>query len=143
MSARTCRSGSIAAGEPDRPFDRTPVDTEDLPETPIRDRSIPASAWRQAPAELLRLGEDLPGRPEPAYLRRIEGWLLWRAGPPARVNANSFACRAEDPTRSVTFRYDAEGTGFGLGPTGSPHERFRTWKEDLRDNPSSGAPAAP
>ena len=62
-------SGSPAAGEPDaaamrydeRPVDDTPVHTADLPATPIRDRNIPATAWVEAPAELLALGADLPG----------------------------------------------------------------------------------
>ena len=25
-------------------------------------------------------------------------------------------------------------SGHGIGPSGAAHERFRTWKEDIRDN---------
>ena len=42
----------------DRPVDATPVHTEDLPATPQRDRAIPATAWIEAPAELLALAAD-------------------------------------------------------------------------------------
>jgi hypothetical protein len=34
---------------------------------------------------------------------------------------------------SYTFRLHADGTGEGAGPSGTVHQRFRTWKEDLRD----------
>ena len=54
-----------------RPADATPVHTADLPDTPTRDRNIVAHAWIEAPAELLALGDDLPGRPEATYKRRI------------------------------------------------------------------------
>ena len=30
-----------------------------------------------------------------------------------------------------TFRLFADGSGDGLGPSGSRHARFRAWKEDL------------
>ena len=43
----------------DRPFDFTPIQTSDLPPTPTRDRNIAATAWVEAPAELLQLGELL------------------------------------------------------------------------------------
>ncbi len=36
---------------------------------------------------------------------------------------------------AVTFRLFADGTGTGVGPSGTTHTRFRTWKEDLRDHP--------
>ena len=45
----------------ERPVDDTPVHTADLPPTPVRDRNIPATAWVEAPADLLALGADLPG----------------------------------------------------------------------------------
>ena len=67
----------------DRPIDPTPVHTVDLPATPQRDRTIPATAWVEAPAELLALGRDL-GHELVAYKRRIGPWLLWRAGPAAK-----------------------------------------------------------
>jgi hypothetical protein len=74
----------------ERPVDDTPVHTRDLPDTPQRERRIPARAWVEAPGELLRLGEDLGGI-EAGYIRRIHGWLLWRAGPPSRGDARYLA----------------------------------------------------
>ncbi|MGA1509789.1 MAG: hypothetical protein ACO37X_08855, partial [Ilumatobacteraceae bacterium] len=68
------------AGEPlrydQRPPDHTPIHTADLPPTPVRDRNIVATAWIEAPAELLHLGDDLPGTPVAEYKRRIKSWLL-------------------------------------------------------------------
>ncbi|MEM9037294.1 MAG: hypothetical protein AAGA99_12560 [Actinomycetota bacterium] len=117
-----------------RPFDHTPVHTDDLPETPTRDRNIAASAWVEAPEVLRTLGDDL-GHPEAAYKRRIHGWLLWRAGPARGDHARYLAIDPADP--AVTHRFDLhpDGRGDGAGPSGERHERFRTWKEDLRDHP--------
>ena len=137
-SARTCRSGSIGAGRPlrydERPADRTPVHTEDLPATPQRDRNIPASAWIEAPAALLHLGADVGGV-EADYKRRIGRWLLWRSGPASGADARYLAIDSADLTRTYTFRLFPDGTGEGTGPSGTTHARFRTWKEDLRDAP--------
>ena len=116
----------------DRPVDSTPVHTEDLPATPLRDRNIPADAWQEAPTELLTLGDDI-GRPLIAYKRRIGRWLLWRAGPARGAAAAYMAIDAADVQRQVTFRLDASGSGDGIGPSGQRHTRFRSWKEDLRD----------
>jgi hypothetical protein len=112
----------------ERPFDFTPTSTTDLPATPTRDRNIAASAWLEAPAELRAL------TPEAAYKRRIGGWLLWRSGPAKDADATYFACAATDLTRQFTFHLDPYGTGHGVGPSGAHHDRFRTWKEDLRDH---------
>jgi hypothetical protein len=124
-------------GEPlrydERPDDDTPVHTDDLPPTPVRDRNIPATAWVEAPDELRRLGDDLPGRPVAGYKRRIGPWLLWRAGPATGGDARYWAVRADDPTAVATFRLFPDGTGDGAGPSGARHARFRAWKEDLRD----------
>lgn len=117
-----------------RPDDHTPVHTADLPDTPIRDRAIPATAWVEAPPDLLALGEDLPDRPVASYKRRIGPWLLWRAGPATKARARYWAGRADDLATSWTFTLDADGDGTGVGPSGVVHERFRTWKEDLRDS---------
>ena len=116
-----------------RPIDPTPVHTAELPPTPIRDRNIPAEAWLEAPEELLHLGDDL-GHPDVTYKRRIGPWLLWRAGPAVKADARYWAGHAADLTRAYTFRLLPDGTGQGVGPSGSRHERFRTWKEDLRDH---------
>ena len=116
-----------------RPDDPTPVHTEDLPDTPLRDRSIPVTAWAEAPASLLALGDDLPGRPPARYIRRIGPWLLWRAGPATKAAARYWAARADDLDHHWTFSLHPDGTGRGVGPSGTDHQRFRTWKEDLRD----------
>jgi hypothetical protein len=116
----------------ERPVDPTPVHTADLPATPVRDRNIPAEAWVEAPEALLRLGDDI-GRPSITYKRRIGAWLLWRAGPATGADARYLAVRAEDLTDLHTFRLFTDGTGDGVGPSGRTHQRFRTWKEDLRD----------
>jgi hypothetical protein len=112
----------------ERPFDFTPTHTADLPDTPTRDRNIAASAWVEAPSELRALA------PEAAYKRRIGGWLLWRSGPAKDAEATYFACAAKDLTRQYTFHLNPVGVGTGAGPSGQAHERFRTWKEDLRDH---------
>lgn len=113
-----------------RPVDETPVRTAELPDTPTRDRSIAARAWVEAPAELLALDDA-------RYLRRIGPWLLWRAGD-ARGPATYWTCLADDLAVQHTFELFEDGSGAGRGPRSS-HERFRTWKEDLRDHPA-GAP---
>jgi hypothetical protein len=117
-----------------RPVDPTPVHTAELPATPTRDRNIPATAWVEAPGELRTLGDDLPGRPVAMYKRRIGSWLLWRAGPASQADARYLAVRADDPADQHAFRLSPDGSGEGTGPSGRPHDRFRTWKEDLRDH---------
>ena len=97
-----------------RPTDDTPVHTADLPPTPLRDRNIPATAWVEAPADLLALGDDLPDRPVAEYKRRIGPWLLWRAGPATKANARYWAAPADDPSRSLTFHLRPDGTGDGV-----------------------------
>lgn len=117
----------------ERPIDPTPIHTGDLPATPVRDRNIPATAWVEAPESLLRLGDDLPGRPVAEYKRRIGSWILWRSGPAKGAAARYWACAAADLERSYTFDLQPDGTGSGTGPSGRVADRFRTWKEDLRD----------
>jgi hypothetical protein len=117
----------------ERPTDHTPVHTGQLPDTPVRDRNIPASAWLEAPNELRVLGSDLQDAPVAEYKRRIGPWLLWRAGPATGGDARYWACDKGDLNRQFVFRLHPDGTGDGVGPSGSRHERFRAWKEDLRD----------
>ena len=105
-----------------------PVTTADLPPTPQRSYRIPASAWVEAPAELLALGDDISEPVE--YKRRIGRFLLWRAGPP--VGEARYMAIADD--LSAMFRFDLSGrTGSGIGADGREHNRFRSWKESLRD----------
>jgi len=60
--------------------------------------------------------------------------LLWRSGPATGADARYLAIDGGDLTRSYTFRLLADGTGSGDGPDGVTYERFRTWKEALRDS---------
>lgn len=119
------------------PEERPPVTrdyrTAELPALPQRDYLIPAERWVEAPEELRTLGADF-GITLVAYKRRIGRYLLWRAGPAAGAEARYMALAAEDPSRRYTFRLSPEGTGEGLGPDGRTHDRFRTWKEALRDD---------
>lgn len=117
----------------ERPIDNTAVHTADLPPTPVRDRNIPASAWLEAPPDLLALGDDLPGRPEAEYKRRIGPWILWRAGPAKGGDARYWAAHVSDLGRAHTFRLFPDGSGTGVGADGVTVDRFRTWKESLRD----------
>lgn len=117
----------------ERPPDDTPIHTADLPPTPLRDRNIPATAWIEAPAEVLELGADLPGAPVAEYKRRIGPWLLWRAGPASGGDARYWAGLATDTDHAFTLRLFADGRAEGTGPSGTVHDRFRAWKEDLRD----------
>jgi len=127
------------ASAEDRPIDATPVHTADLPATPQRDRTIPATAWVEAPSALLELGRDL-GHELVAYKRRIGPWLLWRAGPAAKGDARYAALAADDVGQQFTFRLHPSGDGEGLGPDGVVHHRFRAWKEALRDHPPVATP---
>ena len=117
-----------------RPSDPTPRSTDDLPPTPLRDRNIPATAWTEAPAELLRLGADLPDAPVAEYKRRIGPWILWRAGPAKDADARYWVCHCDDLSLQFTLRLFADGSASGIGPDGRTHERFRAWKESLRDH---------
>jgi hypothetical protein len=117
----------------ERPVDDTPVHTDELPPTPVRDRNIPATAWVEAPDSLLTLGDDLPDRPVADYKRRIGPWLLWRAGPAKGADARYWAARVHRLDEPVTLRLFPDGSADGVGPSGTRHDRFRAWKEDLRD----------
>jgi hypothetical protein len=87
----------------------------------VRDRNIPATAWIEAPAELLAL------TPVAEYKRRIGPWLLGRSGPATGDDATYVAIDAEDLTRQRTFRLFPDGTG----DDGEGRTRFRAWKEHL------------
>jgi hypothetical protein len=119
------------------PEERPPVDrdyhTVDLPALPQRDYLIPAQRWVEAPDELLTLGKPF-GVELVAYKRRIGRYLLWRAGPASRADACYMALASDDLSERYTFRLDPDGQGRGRGPDGRVYDRFRTWKEALRDD---------
>ena len=131
--------GALPADQ--RPFDDTPVHTADLPETPIRDRNIPAEAWVEAPRALLSAGDDL-GEVRIACKRRLGAWLLWRAGPARGADARYVAVHADDPDRVLPFRLHPDGSASGVGPHGATHRRFRSWKQALHGggDPPAGRP---
>lgn len=133
MTDRTPPGPASGAALPadQRPLDHTPMHTDDLPPTPIRDRNVPATAWVEAPASLLALGDDLPDTPVATYKRRIGPWLLWRSGPASKGDARYLAVDSGDLERRIAFRLFPDGSGDGHGPSGAHHVRFRTWKEDL------------
>jgi hypothetical protein len=116
--------------------DRPPVDvdyhTADLPATPTREYLIPATRWVEAPQSLLELGRDL-GIELVAYKRRINRFLLWRAGPARGADARYMAIAADDVSEQYAFRLFPDGNGSGAGPDGVEQTRFRAWKEALRD----------
>ena len=135
----TSRSRTGAVPVQDRPFVHELYDTTELPATPQRTYRIPATGWRQAPDELLRLGDDL-GEPV-EYKRRIGKYLLWRAGPP--IGEAWYMAIADDLSVSHRFRLSGKH-GVGSGADGREHTRFRTWKESLlADSPehASGSEA--
>ena len=108
------------------------VHTADLPATPTRDYSIWADQWIEAPSELLHLGDDI-GVEAAMYKRRIGRFLLWRAGPAVEADARYLAIEADSPNRSYSYRLFPDGAGTGVGPDNVTYQRFRTWKESLRD----------
>ncbi len=118
----------------ERPTDPTPIRTVDLPDTPVRDRNIPASAWVEAPARLRHLGADLPDSPEAEYKRRIGPWLLWRAGPASDAEARYWVCHVDDHDLQFELDLHPDGSADGVGPSSARHHRFRDWKIDLRDH---------
>ncbi len=117
----------------ERPFVDGGYHTADLPATPQRDYRIPAHGWVEAPERLLRLGDELDEPVE--YKRRIRRFLLWRAGPP--VGEARYMAVSDDLSEIYEFALHGR-RGEGVGPDGEVHERFRTWKEALRD---AGGPA--
>lgn len=107
--------------------------TDELPDTPQRDFLIPATCWVEAPDALLHLGDDI-GVDLVAYKRRINRFLLWRAGPAVRADARYAAIASDNLDEHYEFRLFPNGSGEGLGPDGVGHTRFRSWKEALRDS---------
>ena len=117
----------------ERPLDATPRSTAELPPTPQRDRRIRSTSWTEAPTVLHALGADL-GWDEVLYLRAIGGrWLLWRAGPAVDAESRYGAIDLANDRALLTFDLHADGSGSGVGADGQRYDRFRTWKESLRD----------
>jgi hypothetical protein len=125
--------GDGPKGDEARPLVTEAFHTTDLPPLPQRDRRLPATLWIEAPDTLRSLGTDF-GYDLVVYKRRIGRWLLWRAGPAVHDNARYMALDVEDLNRQYLFTLNPEGVGSGEGPDGVHYDRFRTWKESLRDN---------
>lgn len=115
----------------ERPTVDHDVHTAELPATPQRDSRIPVARWPEAPEGIRQLGDDFGA--EAGYVRRIGRYLLWRAGPAVNADACYGAVAADDLEEVWTFRLHPDGVGEGVGPDGTTHRRFRTWKESLRD----------
>jgi hypothetical protein len=131
-SSRLVKQKSSALPADERPFDYTPIHTWELPDTPLRDKNIAAQAWIEAPKGLLSSGDDL-GSVKIAYKRRIDNWLLWRAGPARRSDARYIAVSLNEKQEIRTFRLFPDGTGSGMGGDGETHENFRAWKISLKN----------
>ena len=116
----------------ERPFDYTPVHTWELPDTPLRDKNIPAQSWIEAPKDLLSSGDDL-GSVKIAYKRKIGNWLLWRAGPARRSDARYVAVSLDQNQKICTYRLFPDGTGNGTGGDGKDYQNFRSWKISLKN----------
>lgn len=115
-----------------RPPVTQPVHTDELPPLPQRDSRIPVSMWIEAPPPITDLGAHIGA--EAGYIRRIGRFLLWRAGPASGAPARYGAIDADHLDRCFTFDLDGDGVGSGRGPDGVIHDRFRSWKEALRDD---------
>jgi hypothetical protein len=119
--------GAMATAE-ERPIDTTLVHTVGLPPTPQRDRNIPATAWVEAPAELLALGVDID---QPSS----------RTSAASAAGCSGAQARGEGRTRYMAIDADdlaalhvppvPDGHGEGTGPT-RRLRAFRTWKEAAR-----------
>ena len=106
---------------------------------PTRDRTISVRAWVEAPPAIRSLDAGLPPGPI-GYVRRIGPWLLWKAGPLEGPDARYAAVAADDLTQVHTCEIHHDRTASGHGPSGAHHDRFRSWKEDVRDHPPHPAP---
>lgn len=122
----------MATPAEERPSIDHDVHTAELPPLPQRESRITADRWIEAPGRIRSLGADLAT--DVGYIRRIGRYLLWRAGPAVGASARYGAVDAEDFGRIWIFDLAADGTGSGVGPDGRVHERFRSWKEALRDD---------
>ncbi|MGH9278494.1 MAG: hypothetical protein ACRD12_10390 [Acidimicrobiales bacterium] len=58
---------------------------------------------------------------------------MWRAGPAKGGDARYLAVAADDLEQRYSYRLYPDNTGEGTGPDGQVHQRFRAWKESLRD----------
>jgi len=69
--------------------------------------------------------------PKPT-IAMVNGYCFGGAFTP--LIACDFAIAADAPDLQWVFELHPDGEGEGAGPSGAVHERFRTWKEDLRDH---------
>ena len=98
-------------------------------------RALAYLSLKEGPLEALRL--PTPKEPPPeeiALLRARFSELLARLKELLEAREALYAALAHDLDVQCTFRLFPDGTGDGRGPTGTRHDRFRTWKEDLRDH---------
>ncbi len=119
-----------------RPDDDTPVHTADLPATPLRDRAIPATAWVEAPAALLG-PRRRPARPAGGQLQAAHRPLAAVAGRPRHQGRRPLlgGPRRRPHRRPHLHPPPRRHRRRAPAPPAQVHQRFRTWKEDLRDTP--------
>ena len=67
-------------------------------------------------------------------LAAVEGAEVVVLAVPVANRAAYLAIDAADLSTQWRFDLAPDGSGTGTGPSGAHHERFRTWKEDLRDH---------
>ena len=80
-----------------------------------RDRNIVASAWIEAPAELLALGADLPGRRRPSTSGASGRGCCGAPGRPPAATPATGRRDADDLAVQHTFRLFPDGNGDGVG----------------------------
>jgi hypothetical protein len=57
----------------------------------------------------------------------------WVEAPDSGGDARYWAASIYRLDEPVTLRLYPDGTADGFGPSGTSHDRFRAWEEDLRD----------
>ena len=116
----------------ERPADRTPVHTVDLPATPTRDRNIVASAWIEAPPALIA-SRCRPAGTAGGGLQAAHRTVAAVACRTRRRRRRPLLGGADetDLSQQHTFRLFPDGNGDGVAVSGVRHTRFRAWKEDL------------
>ena len=115
-----------------RPADHTPIHTEALPPTPIRDRNIVATAWIEAPEQLLTLGRR-SAEPTGGRVQAADRRLAAVAGGSGRGRRRPLLGGPRRRSHRSNTRFGCSQTtpATALGPAGSGTRSSDPWKEDL------------
>ena len=106
--------------------------TEDLPQLPQRDTSIPATRWPEAPAGAADARRGLRGRPRCVQAADRAVSALARAGPACAADACYMALAADDLAERYTYRLFPDGNGERRRGGRRHAHALRTWKESLQ-----------